>query len=102
MSKTDVTTKKHVRASFRDASYTSFNIGMAESYFAAFMLALGMSEVVAGVGTVIPQFIGVIFQLFSIRSFFTQYSLKKRIVLFLSFQALSFIPLIFIIVTLGY
>jgi hypothetical protein len=95
MSKTDVTTKKHVRASFRDASYTSFNIGMAESYFAAFMLALGMSEVVAGVGTVIPQFIGVIFQLFSIRSFFTQYSLKKRIVLFLSLQALSFIPLIF-------
>jgi hypothetical protein len=95
MSKTDVSTKKHVRASFRDASYTSFNIGMAESYFAAFMLALGISEVVAGVGTVIPQFIGVIFQLFSIRSFFTQYSLKKRIILFLALQALSLIPLIF-------
>ncbi len=95
MSKTAVTTKKHVRASFRDATYTSLNIGMAESYFAAFMLALGISEVVSGVGTVIPQFIGVIFQLFSIRSFFTQYSLKKRIILFLSMQALSFIPLIF-------
>jgi hypothetical protein len=95
MSKTAVSTKKHVRASFRDATYTSLNIGMAESYFAAFMLALGISEVVSGVGTVIPQFIGVIFQLFSIRSFFTQYSLKKRIILFLSMQALSFIPLIF-------
>jgi hypothetical protein len=95
MSKTAATTKKHVRASFRDATYTSLNIGMAESYFAAFMLALGISEVVSGVGTVIPQFIGVIFQLFSIRSFFTQYSLKKRIILFLSLQALSFIPLIF-------
>lgn len=94
MSKTTVTTKQHLRASFRDASYTSLNIGMAESYFAAFMLALGISEVVAGIGTVIPQFIGVILQLFSIRSFFTRFSIKKRLVLFLSLQALSFLPLI--------
>lgn len=94
MSKNTVPVKKHVRASFRDATYTNLNIGMAESYFAAFMLALGISEVVAGLGTVIPQFIGVIFQLFSIRSFFTRYSLKKRLLLFLSLQTLSLIPLI--------
>lgn len=94
MSKTAVSTKKHIRASFRDATYTSLNIGMAESYFAAFMLALGISEVISGLGTVIPQFIGVIFQLFSIRSFFTRYSLKRRLILFLSLQALSMIPLI--------
>ena len=95
MSKNTVPVKKHVRASFRDATYTNLNIGMAESYFAAFMLALGISEVVAGLGTVIPQFIGVIFQLFSIRSFFTRYSLKKRLLLFLSLQSLSLIPIIF-------
>ena len=94
MSKKSVTTKQHVRASIRDGVYTSLNIGMAESYFAAFMLALGISEVMAGVGTVIPQFIGVLFQLFSIRSFFTRFSLKKRLILFLSLQALSMIPLI--------
>lgn len=95
MSKNSVSTKQHVRSSFRDATYTNLNIGMAESYFAAFMLALGINEVVAGLGTVIPQFIGVIFQLFSIRSFFTQYSLKNRLILFLTLQALSLIPLIF-------
>jgi hypothetical protein len=95
MSKNSVSTKQHVRSSFRDATYTNLNIGMAESYFAAFMLALGINDVVAGLGTVIPQFIGVIFQLFSIRSFFTQYSLKKRLILFLTLQALSLIPLIF-------
>lgn len=67
---------------------------MAESYFCAFMLALGISEVISGLGTVIPQFVGVIFQLLSIRSFFTRYSLKRRLVLFLSLQALSLIPLI--------
>ena len=97
MSKTAlVSTKQHIRSSCRDATFTSLNIGMAESYFCAFMLALGISEVVAGLGTVIPQFIGVLFQLVSIRSFFRKYSLKNRILLFLSFQALSMIPLILI------
>lgn len=94
MSKNSVSLKQHVRASFRDATYTNLNIGMSESYFSAFMLALGISEVVSGLGTIVPQFIGVIFQLLSIRSFFTQYSLKKRLVLFLTLQTFAMIPLI--------
>lgn len=69
---------------------------MAESYFCAFMLALGISEVISGLGTVIPQFIGVVFQLLSIRSFFRKYSLKNRILLFLSIQALTMLPLVVI------
>ncbi len=97
MSKTAlITTKQHIRSSFRDATFTNLNIGMAESYFCAFMLALGISDVISGLGTVIPQFIGVLFQLLSIRSFFRQYSLKNRILLFLAIQALSMIPLILI------
>lgn len=95
MSKKTVSSKQHIRASFRDAIFTNLNIGLGESYFAAFMLALGISEVISGLGVVIPQFIGVIFQLLSIRSFFTKYSLKRRIIIFLSFQAISLIPLIF-------
>lgn len=91
-----VSTKTHVRASIRDAIYTNLNIGMAEGYFCAFMLALGISDVVAGLGTVVPQFIGVIFQLFSIRSFFRKYSLRNRVVLFLGLQALTMVPLILI------
>lgn len=91
-----VSTKEHIRASFRDATFTSLNIGMAEGYFCAFMLALGISEDIAGLGTVVPQFIGVVFQLFSIRSFFRRYSLKNRLLLFLGIQALSMIPLILI------
>ena len=91
-----ISTRQNIRSSFRDAIFTNLNIGLAESYFCAFMLALGISEVISGLGTVIPQFIGVVFQLFSIRSFFRKYSLKNRIVLFLSIQALSLIPLIFL------
>lgn len=94
MSQTPITTKQHIRASFRDAAFTSLNVGMAESYFCAFMLAIGINEVISGLGIVVPQFIGVLFQLLSIRSFFTQYSLKKRILLFLCCQALAMIPLI--------
>ena len=41
-------TKTHIRASFRDAIYTNLNIGMTENYFCAFLLALGISEIVAG------------------------------------------------------
>lgn len=91
-----ISTRQNIRSSFRDAIFTNLNIGLAESYFCAFMLALGISEVISGLGTVIPQFIGVVFQLFSIRSFFRKYSLKNRIILFLSIQALSLIPLIFL------
>lgn len=91
-----VSTKQHVHASFRDAIYTNLNIGLAESYFCAFMLALGISEVISGLGTVIPQFIGVVFQLFSIRSFFRKYSLKDRILFFLGAQALTMVPLILV------
>lgn len=97
MSKTDlVSTKQHVRSSFRDAVYTNLNIGMAESYFCAFMLALGISEITAGFGTVLAQFIGVLFQLLSIRTFFRRHPIKKRLLLFLGIQALTMIPLIFI------
>ncbi len=97
MSKTAfINSKQHIRSSFRDAIFTSLNIGMAESYFCAFMLALGISEIVSGMGTIIAQFIGVVFQLFSIRSFFRQYSLKSRVLLFLGLQTLMMIPLILI------
>ncbi|HXH75799.1 MAG TPA: MFS transporter [Bacteriovoracaceae bacterium] len=91
-----VSTKQHVRSSFRDAVYTSLNIGMAESYFCAFMLALGISELTAGFGTVLAQFIGVCFQLLSIRTFFRKHPLKKRLLLFLALQALAMIPLMLV------
>jgi hypothetical protein len=97
MSKTpSISTKNNVRSSFRDAIFTNLNIGLVEGYFCAFMLALGISEVIAGLGTVIPQFLGVVFQLLSIRSFFRKYSLKKRVLLFLTIQIFTMIPLILV------
>ena len=89
-----VSTKRHIRASVRDSIYTNTNIGLTESYFFAFMLATGINEVQAGLGTVLAQFIGVLIQLVSIRSFFRKYSLRNRLLLFLAFQALTMIPLV--------
>lgn len=87
-------TKTHIRASFRDAIYTNLNIGMTENYFCAFLLALGISEIVAGFSGVLASFIGVCFQLLSIHSFFLRWSLKRRVLFFLGLQAASLIPLI--------
>lgn len=94
-----VSTKAHIKSSIRDAIFTNMNIGMVEGYFCAFMLALGVSEVIAGMGTVIPQFVGVVFQLFSIRDFFRRMGLKTRLMIFLSMQALMLLPLIAIGIT---
>ena len=89
-------TRKNIKSSFRDAIYTNLNIGLNESYFCALLLALGVSEIIAGLGVVIPQFIGVIFQLFSIRDFIRKKSLKSRVLLFLLIQTIVLIPLIYL------
>lgn len=79
-----------VRASLRDAAFTNMTVGMAESYFVAFMLMLGLSEVAAGAGKIIPMFIGVCFQMLAIRGPFRRMGLKKRVVGFVIIQALTF------------
>jgi MFS family permease len=96
MSKTPPTLKQHVRSSFRDASFTSFNVGLNESYFCAYMLILGIHEVMAGLAIIIAQFIGVVFQIYSTHPRFRCYNLVTRLIFFLTCQALMFIPLFLI------
>lgn len=88
-----ITNKQHVLASFRDGMFTSFNVGLTESYFAAFMLALGIGEITAGLSLIVAQFLGVIFQLLSLRLTFKESSLKKRLLILLALQGCAFIPL---------
>lgn len=92
------TNHQHIRASLRDAVFTNLTVGMAESYFVAFMLALGVAEVVAGAGKILPMFIGVCLQMFAIRGPFLKLSLKSRMVGFIVVQGLTF-PLL---AALGY
>ncbi len=84
---------QHVRASLKDAVFTNLTVGMGESYFVAFMLALGLSDVTAGAGRILPMFIGVCVQMLAIRGPFRKMSLKSRMVGFILIQALT-LPLL--------
>ncbi len=84
------TIHQHVRSSLRDSVYTNLTVGLGESYFAAFMLALGLGETIAGAGKVIPMFIGVCIQMFAIRGPFRRMGLRFRATAFVIVQALTF------------
>ncbi len=89
-----LTLKNHVNSSFRDGIFTNANVGMAESYFIAFMLALGLSEVSAGLSIILAQFIGTLSQILLLRPSLSIPSLRKRLLIYLPLQALAFVPLI--------
>jgi MFS family permease len=86
--------RSHILASYRDGIFTNGNIGLTESYFVAFMLALGLSEVSAGLSIVLAQFLGVVVQVAVLPYTRRLTSLKHRLLIFLPLQALAFIPLI--------
>jgi MFS family permease len=90
-----LTLKNHINSSFRDGFFTNANVGMAESYFIAFMLALGLSEVAAGLSIILAQFIGVLSQMLVLKPSLAVASLRKRLLIFLPLQAVAFVPLIF-------
>jgi hypothetical protein len=74
----------------RDALFTNLATGLGESYFAAFMLTLGLGEIIAGAGKIIPMFVGVCVQLFAISAPMRALGLKSRVVGFIIVQALTF------------
>ena len=86
--------KNHIHSSYRDGIFTNANVGMNESYFAAFMLAMGLLDIWAGLALILAQFIGVSLQIIFLRISFRQTSLKQRLLFHLPLQALAFVPLI--------
>jgi MFS family permease len=68
---------------------------MAENYFCAFLLALGVSSIVAGMSVIIAQFVGVCFQLIFTRFFFQNLPIKKRLLIFLALQSMTLLGLMY-------
>ena len=89
-----ITLRNHVKASLRDGIWTNLATGMGENYFVPFLIILGFSDVVSGFGATIPMFIGTCFQLLSNLPITQTQSLKKRIIIFLGFQAFFLLLLI--------
>src|SRR5579863_5101065 len=57
--------RKNLRNSVSDGAAFSVMVGIGETYFPAFVLALGMGEIAAGLIASIPLLVGAILQMIS-------------------------------------
>jgi MFS family permease len=86
--------RPNLRASVYDAGAFGFMIGAGESYIPAFALAIGLGEVVSGVGASVPVLCGGVLQMLSVYALPRIGSYKRWIVAGVALQALIFLPLI--------
>ncbi len=87
--------RQNLRASAADGAAFGGMVGLGETYFAAFALAMGLGEVAAGLVASLPVMAGGIMQLVSLRAVRWIGSEKRWILLCASLQALSFLPLVY-------
>lgn len=86
--------RKNLKSSLVDAGAFSVMVGTGETYMAAFALALGMGEVVAGFITSVPFLLGSAFALITPWGVRRLGSHRKWVVLCAGLQAMSFIPFV--------
>lgn len=85
--------RPNLRRSYIDAVAFSVMVGAGETYLAAFALALGMGELIAGLIASIPMLAGAILQLISPMMVRRLGSNRRWVVLCAMAQASSFLPL---------
>jgi len=86
--------RRDLRASSADAVAFSLMVGTGETYVPAFALALGASDVAAGMLASAPLMSGAILQLVSPRAVRRLGSHRRWMVLCAALQAVSFVPLL--------
>lgn len=77
-----------------DAGCFSLMMGLGETYFPAFTLAIGGGELAAGLVTTLPMLIGALIQLSAPAAVRAVGSNRRWVVLCVFMQAISFIPLV--------
>jgi hypothetical protein len=77
-----------------DAASYGGMVGVGETYFAAFALAIGLGEIAAGLVSSIPLLIGGVLQLVSLRAVRLFGNEQRWIVICATLQGLAFIPLV--------
>ena len=77
-----------------DGAGFSLMVAFGESYFPAFVLAIGLSEVTAGLIITVPLLVGAVLQMISPVAVYWLNSHKRWVVAAATVQALSFIPLV--------
>lgn len=86
--------RNDVRTMTADGASFSVMVGIGETYLPAFMLAVGMSQISAGLITTVPLVIGGFMQLISPMAIRRLGSNRRWVVLCASLQAVSFLPLV--------
>jgi len=86
--------RKDLRASTIDGAAFSVNVGVGETYLPAFLLAVGGTEVAAGLIATLPILAGAVLQTVSPIAVRRLGSLRRWVVLCAAVQSVSFIPLI--------
>jgi hypothetical protein len=78
-----------------DAAYFGGMVGCGETYFPAFVLAVGLGETSSGIVASVPLMAGGIIQLMSPIAIRWAGSLRRWVTIGASLQALSFVPLVY-------
>lgn len=89
------TLKRDLRLNVADGATYGAMVGSGETYLQAFVLAVGLGEVFAGLVASLPVLIGSLLQLVSPVAVRTLKSHKRWVVICAGLQALCFVPLIF-------
>lgn len=87
--------QRNVNRSLGDAACFGGMVGFGETYFAAFALAIGIGEAMAGIIASVPVMIGGVMQLMTPKLVVRFGGLKRWIVFGATIQAASFVPLVY-------
>ena len=87
--------RRNLRAIYSDGIAFSVMAGSGEAYLAAFVLALGLSEVSSGLITAVPLLAGAVLQMISPLAVTRLKSHRRWVVACAAAQAVSFGPLVF-------
>lgn len=88
------TVSRNMRLSTWDGAFFSFMVGVGETYFPAFILALGLGQIASGLIATVPLMIGALLQMaapYGVRWFG---SFRKWVGICATIQAITFVPLI--------
>jgi MFS family permease len=86
--------RKNLRNSVSDGAAFSVMVGIGETYFPAFVLALGMGEIAAGLIASVPLLVGAVLQMISPAAVVWLGSNRRWVVACVVIQAASFVPLV--------
>jgi len=86
--------RRNLRNSVADCAAFSIMVGIGETYFPAFALALGLGQIVSGLVASVPLLIGAVLQLVSPYAVRWLGSNRRWCVMCVLLQGLSFLPLV--------